>query len=746
MIPHSAEYDKAVVADSRRQYVRTVFDLLDPDAVMGAVTSNNESKYSKTAQVIDRGAPVSLPKYSTLEPNRWLLDGSWDIYPDNPEEITAHAGWISNTLSDDNGSFAEPYPYVQAEFSGIEVLQAATLQFDLYEPDGVPEDFTVTLYSGEQVLESRDVVGNAATSLVIEGFEVNYPTAIRLTVKKWSKPRRRVRISRVMVGLYETWDTTVIRDVDIYTESTFSGLAIPYSSCSITVDNVDKRFDPYAPNSIFKSIEERQSIPVELGMRLEDGSIEWLPGGTYYQKSGGWKLNDLTVQWDLLDMIGMLVNRRFVVPGSLPTTLGGWVQALVSSMGVNFADRYIVDSDVSGMALTATREAVEGKFCGELLRYMCMATNTWPRQDMKTGELRVGKLERIEGNKVTLDNMPEYATMEANDDIADITFTLDEGEVTFPGTNTDSDTSLSVNNPFVHTADDARKAVISCLFEYGGKHFTVRSRGNPSSETGDLMSIATQFGTDIAARLYKQQLKLEQGVMHNMPSYLVQSPNDSVYANKVVLTGAGQWESPIDGTVKVTLIGGGQGGQGGFGGIQLEVSGEEFSLDNTSSLEGSKGGYGGLIFISEISASASQVFNYYCGKGGKGGEGGQEDVTYPDEPEQFASNGLPGDAGEPTTFGQLTSANGKSYPVGLMDIQSGTIYGASGPSSGGKVTGSYGCGGAGGIQGKNGAYEVRKFGTTTDEGPVYYRPYRLVKATPGTDGGPGKLGCIILEW
>lgn len=719
MIEHSAEYDKAVAADSRRQYVRAVFDLLDPDAVFGAVTSNNENEYSKTEQVIERGAPESLPKYATLEKNRWCLDGTWKIYPNNPEDVPERVGWLSETICDDNGDFAEPYPYVQSNFTGVEVLQAISLQFDLHEPDGVPEDFIVTLYNGAQVLETKDITGNSNTSVIIEGLDANYPTAIRLTIKKWSKPNRRVRVSRVMAGLFEAWDASVIRDVDIYTESTFSGLAIPYSSCSITVDNSDKRFDPYAPNSIFKSIEERQAIPVEMGMRLEGGSTEWLPGGTYYQKSGGWALWDLTVQWDLLDIIGMLVNRRFVVPEALPTTLGGWIGALVSSMGVNFTNRYIVDSDVSDIALTASKEDVEGKYCGELLRYACMATNTWPRQDMETGYLRVGKLENLEGNKFTLDNMPEYATMESNDDIADITFSLDEGEVTFPGTNTDSDTSLNVDNPFVHTEDDARKAVVSCLLEYGGKHFTVHSRGNPSSETGDLMNISTQFGTEISARLYKQQLKLEQGVMRNMPSYLVQSPNDNKYENQILLTGIGTWAAP-GGKVKITIIQGGSGGRGGGGGVMIYENWSE-----PDDREGGNPGSGGKVFIVEVDTNNGQVFSYSCGDAGKGGKAGQS-----------GENGEYGTLGGETTFGQFSSAAGKIFPSGFMDIQTGAVY----ASPGSRTASGYGCGGRGGKQGENGY----KYDITADG--IVIETITAKNPSPGTDGKDGMPGCVILEW
>lgn len=724
MIVHTESYDKAVTASSRRMFARAVFDLVDPDAEIDGVSSNSESVISLSDQVVNRGQGSSDQRIATLELDRWLLDGSFEIRPDDPTDREGQVGWESDGLCGADGAFALPYPYIEMSLTNVSILQAVSLEFSDDPLDGYPVDFYVELWSGSSLLETVEVTGNTGNIVVVGDFTVNNPTKIRLTIQKWSVPYRRVRLARFMLGLFENWDSSVIQDIDIYTEVTFSGLKIPYSSCTIRVENKNHRFDPYAPNAIFNSIEERQAIVVDLGLRLEDGSVEWIPGGTYYQQSAGWSLQDLTVSWELLDIIGMLVKRKFVVPSTLPTTLAGWIGAIMSSLGVNFSEKYIVDSNVGALALTATADKVAEKTCGEILRFACMATNTWPRQDFETGFLRVGKLERMEGNRITLDNMPSYPEMSANDDIADITFELDSGEVVFPGNNTDSEVSLSVKNPFVHTEADARKAVVSCLFEYGGRSFSVVSRGNPTSECGDIQSVDTQFLSTISARLYKQQLKLDAGVMRNMPSYLVQSPNDSMYANKVVLVEDGTWTAPVAGTIKVTLIGGGTGGMGGGGGNMHD------GFADPDDNEGGIGGTGGRVYIFETTATAGQSFAYSCGTGGQAGAGGAT-----------GRDGKHGTEGTDTTFGVYSTVNGVRYAVGLMDIQSGAVYAQKGGDNGYTVEGLNGSGGAGGKQGKNGK-------RVTVVNPETGESYTKVKARPqaGTDGQPGKPGCVIVEW
>lgn len=735
MIGHSEHYDKAVTASSRRMFARAIFDLVDPDAQIDSVEVNEEHNISLLEQVTTRGRGSTDQRIVSLELNRWCLDGSFEVRPDNPADQEGQVGWISEDICGLDGVFSMPQPYIQMDVTGLSILQAVTLEFSDDELDGVPADMTLDMWSGNSLIETVVMKDNAESIVVIGNFTAVNPTRIRLTINRWSVPFRRVRMPRFMLGLHEYWDSSIIQDVDIYSEVTFSGLKIPYSSCTLRVENKDHRFDPYAPNSLFSSIEERQALVVDLGIRLEDGSVEWLPGGTFYQQSAGWKLQDLTVSWELLDIIGMLVKRKFVIPDALPTTLGGWIGAMMSSLGVNFSGKYIVDEDVSGIGLIATEEAVTEKTCGEILRFACMATNTWPRQDFETGFLRVGKLERLEGNRITLDNMPKFPEMSANDDIADITFRLDEGEVVFPGNNTDSEISLSVKNPFVHTSDDARKAVISCLFEYGGRSFSVVSRGNPSSECGDIQSVDTQFLTTISARLYKQQLKLDRGVMRQMPSYLVQSPNDSMYENKVVLTGSGTWESPVDGTIKVTLIGGGTGGRGGGGG-HMVTQGHEIEK-----ADGGTGGDGGNVYIFETVAEVGQLFDYYCGLAGDGGNGGAGAQVGANYGSDFGENGEFGAVGEDTTFGVYTSESGVRYPIGIMDIQSGSVYAQTGGADGSKILGSYGSGGAGGIRGKDGLY-VWVLNKQTDQMFKYTASY----AKSGMDGERGRDGCVIIEW
>ena len=69
----------------------------------------------------------------------------------------------------------------------------------------MPADFTVEVMQGRTAYYTKTVTGNTASSIALDGFTVNNPDAIRVTVTKWSKENRRIRIPEIIPGLYEKW-------------------------------------------------------------------------------------------------------------------------------------------------------------------------------------------------------------------------------------------------------------------------------------------------------------------------------------------------------------------------------------------------------------------------------------------------------------------------------------------------------------------------------------------------------------
>lgn len=703
MIDATEAYRKAVVADTRRVLLRAVIDISDPDIVYGTVESSGAAAFAIQEQVHDKVFSLQ-PNYSTLERNRWLLDGGFSILPDSGQP-SGQVGYASDDLSGDDATFSGQY--VQENFSGVSVLQACSVYFPDADFDGVAEDFTVSVMQGGSAYFTREFTGNKDRSVSITGFTVNNPDCIRVDVTKWSLPSRRNRVVEIIPGVYEEWDGGMIATFSLKHQGDVSCMSLPYGTCTIKMDNQSRRFEPRSKAGVFQSIEERQGIDVSMAVRLPDGTDEYKRVGIFYQYSSGWKTGDngITMQWDLVDIVGLLAGRELIPPSTLPTTLEGWIAAIVAQLGVNFENRYAVDPDYAGIPATVRVSAdVVGITCGDLLRYVCMATGTWPRADAETGYLAVEPLWD-QGNKLTLDNLVNYPTMKANNDISAIVFTLNDGNNTqyvVSGNATASSETKSVSNPFIKTAEQALTAARQILSAYGGNRIEIIGRGDPSSEIGDVDTVWLDESSATTARRIQQNLSLTDGVLVNAASVLLQADGSFLFENRTVLTESGDWTAPEGVTqLRVICVGKGQNGTDGTDGTWSEAG--VAGVDGT----------GGKVWAGTIQINPQQVFS----------------VTIGDE----------------SVFGQYSSANGQTYQYGYTDVASGDSFARTGVQAPNPGSGDGGAGGKAGVKGNRHTETVR--GEDEDGNPTT----DLVTVidnypTEGTPGVDGVLGCVVVYW
>lgn len=739
MIQSTAAYQTAITGDARRVLLRAIVEIIDPDISYTAVSSSGEAVISQSIQLHDKETEIG-PWYATLERNRWLLDGTFHIFP-NSFQGEGQQGFVGDVLSGDNGVFSTP-PWVQLNFSNVSILQAFSVYFPQMDFEGVPDTFTVEVIQGGTTYFTKTVAGNTAEHASFDGFTVQNPDCIRLTVSKWSLPGRRMRIPEMIPGLYEAWTGDVIAEFNVVQQANFAALALPYGTCTLRMDNLDRRFEPRSKNGIFQSIEERQGISAFLGVRLPDGSDDYKPIGIYYQHSGGWTTGDngITMQWDLVDIVGLIANREYIPPASLPTTLGGWAASIVTQLGSNFANRYTVDPDYANISLTTTLDAVQGKTCGQILLWCCQASGTFPRADSETGYLTVEPFWS-QGNKLDLDNMETYPTMRANDDVGALIFTLADGSDTqyvVSGTSAASANTVSIDNPFIKTTDQALRAARLILSTYGGNVLETVGRGNPSSEIGDVDTVWLDESQATTGRRQVQTFQFVNGVLQGCQSTILQADGSYLYEERAVITQSGTWMAPAGVTqLRVIVAQGGQGGGRGQDGYWVSNGGSNISSNGYSSEEGERGvaGQGGKVWYGTIDINPQQTFEVRIGKGGAPG------TVY----------GQTGGLGEETTFGAYTSANGKVYPVGFTDVASGSVYGRTGVPAPVGGTGDGAQGGDGGTAGA-GHMEWVKHDFAPDGGQAGetitgHNTWVVDKEPgPGQPGQPGADGVVIIWW
>lgn len=710
MIKSSAAYLSAVVGKSRQTGLKAVISIIDPDIQYGAASSSSAAPWTNSEGFYQK--PDAVERYATLERGRWLLDGSFDIFPEN---FKAETVYTMDELSGDDGTF-ESEQWVQQSFSDVDILQAFSIFFSTDPADGVPADFRVEVITAGQTFFSKSITGNRDTEMAFEGFTVQTPDTIKITITKWSLPGRRARIAAIIPGAYEEWTGKMLAAFEATHQGNFSCLTLPYGTLKLNIGNQSKRFEPRNKNGLFQSIEERQGVEAYIGVKTGDG-YEYKKLGVFYQSGDGWKTGDnsLSIQWSLVDIIGLVQERTYIPPEKLPTTLDGWMASVVGQLGPNFTGLYHVDPNYAGLAVTASnREAVTGKRCGDIIRWACMATGTWPRAAADTGYLTAEPLWN-EGNRVQLRNLSNYPVMRANESIAALIFHLADGnntEYVVSGNSTSSEKTVTIENPFIHTTAQALAAARLILSCYGGNVIETTGRGDPASEIGDVDTIWLDESQATTARRMMQNFQIQGGVLQGCQSKLLQADGSYLYSRSVVLTESGNWTAPAGVThIRVAI---GQGGQGGGYG------------------EDGAPGFGGKVWYDSLTINAGQTFAVHIGKGGAAA----------------VRKGDAGLEGEETTFGVYSSANGQRYANGYTDINSGDSYARTGVASPAKGTSDGAAGGKGGDPGQGywKEYTVRPNPAKPDVVNTSYKFIITKQPGPGHPGKPGGDGFVLIAW
>lgn len=523
MLNASAAYRTAVVADSRRVVAQALVEVISPDIVEGTPTSSGAAPFAILSQLTDKVMAQTHP-YATLEANAWPLDSSRDILSDAP--IQGQQAYTSSVGSDAEGDFPVE-PWVELPFSGVSILQACALFFDADPIYGLPSNFTVAIYSGATMAWSQTVTGNTAKSVSFTGFTVNSPTALRVTCGASGIPGRLARLTDIILGIYETWDNDELVGVALKQQGDPSCMTLPYGTLTLAMDNSAHRFDPGQPGGLIASLEDRQGIKLSMGFHLPDGTDELLPAGIYYQYQGGWKTSaaSLSITWNMVDIIGLLATRPFVPPATLPTTLKGWVEAVVAQLGVNFVGRCTVDTSIADTAVTALNaDAVSALTCGDVLRYACMMSGAMPRAGNETCDLLVEPVSNS-GTSLTLDNLTAYPTIAANQDVASVSVTVYDGSANPPvyvlQGRASSSQPKAVQNPFVHTTAQAQAIAARIMASFGGQKISAAGRGDPSAEIGDWDTVEINPVATAQGRRIYQTLNIQGGILANCQSQLL---------------------------------------------------------------------------------------------------------------------------------------------------------------------------------------------------------------------------------
>ena len=330
-------------------FVEIVLNVGDPEAQADASASDNGSiVISDSSQIVSAVLP-SPKRYALLENNIWLLDGSFEVIPD--AEPYGENGYAGNAISKDDSSY-DVNPKITISFSKTfaKLIPGMTIEWGSAYENEVASSFQINVYNGSALADSKTVIGNTSLVSVIN-FDISNYDRIEVTVLKWSRPSRRARIRRILVGIEKTYGKTELQN--FMHEMTVDPLSasLPKAEVSFDVFNIDGEYNPDNPQGAEKYLMERQEVSVRYGYQIGD-EIEWIPAGTFYMSEWDAPQNGITARFKARDLLEFMTD---TYSGRMSGTLMEIAQDALEQANLPLSEsgtkRWIINSNLSNISV-----------------------------------------------------------------------------------------------------------------------------------------------------------------------------------------------------------------------------------------------------------------------------------------------------------------------------------------------------------------------------------------------------------
>lgn len=305
MITVSKEFKKAVYAPTRSCKAKVRFEILDLTAFKdNTKTVSSECIISRKDQLTNKIRAMSN-KYATFEQDYFKLDGSFILPPKPTEMLDNELGWWSNSLCDGNGIF-NPYQVLEFNFSKEHSSAGLTIYFDILNNEYATE-FDIDVYGSTGLIKNDSIIANTDSRYIYVSQLSNYKRIV-ITIKKWCKGYRRVKITEVDFGIIKEYTDSNLIKMNVLQELNPTSSTLPADELKFTVDNSNREFNVLNPEGFYGFLNEGQECFPEIGVELVDGTIEYIPVGKFYLKNWQSDEGTLTTTFNARDILDSLSN------------------------------------------------------------------------------------------------------------------------------------------------------------------------------------------------------------------------------------------------------------------------------------------------------------------------------------------------------------------------------------------------------------------------------------------------------
>lgn len=302
--------------------------LIDP-SLDTEQSENNRVSYP--IQVADQVSEVPKKWFHTNDTDV-VLNGTFFSMPSTLQEARkSQVGWWGTQSADANGDFSPTNrPTIKVNFTKRLVEGFVVSGDNMLNEFPVDFDVLVSLKSGINYipLELKEIRGNTerVRSVFCDNPHFN-AQQIKLTIYKWNKPGKIVKIVEFYSAVIETFESDDILYMNILQEFEASEGTLPVGNIScneidLKLQNITDRFFSENTNSnIHNLIKRNRKIEPSIGFQYKNGNKEWIAKGLYW--TGDWSVGDMNTgaQTTARDRMELMRKKDFPYETVFPSIL-----------------------------------------------------------------------------------------------------------------------------------------------------------------------------------------------------------------------------------------------------------------------------------------------------------------------------------------------------------------------------------------------------------------------------------------
>ena len=239
----------------------------DTSITIASVTSDDVLSYSDI-QSISNLKNYSSTTIATLEENLWILDGMFI----NPVFGRTYPGYVSNSVSDENGDF-ETNPVINIGLASSSNVETFTVILNPAVQSAYPKQIIAKFMNGNTEVSSiTKNLSDEATRLQLPNveFEANVSNITNVEVEfvGTSFRHRRIRVSSIMFGKAIALTDEEILNSDYYDKCSFVPDSIPSRTFTFSVNNYSKKYNIDNPNNGYIDLDRQTRLLLRSGYNV----------------------------------------------------------------------------------------------------------------------------------------------------------------------------------------------------------------------------------------------------------------------------------------------------------------------------------------------------------------------------------------------------------------------------------------------------------------------------------------------